>query len=383
MKNLFRVFVIALLFLPFGASAFNFKTGSELNINNQDNSSENLYLFGGKVNFDDEMEKDLFVVSGEGNLKGKFLEDVEVVALQLNLSGNLENDTRLFGGEININGETKKDLFIVAGKVNINESAVLGGKTLIIAGEVNLNGKINNDIKIISARTYVNGEINSNVEITTQQLMIFGNSKITGSFNYFSPQKASVDSNSKIEGELKFNQIEKINENSQFKKVVLNVIIFWTVIKFLASLFITLILVFMFKVFSQKVSQSALNFPFKSFFSGLLAIILIPIICVILFASLFAIPISIILFFFYLILWILTASVSGMVLGLYIKKLKNKDNAKTEVDFNYSTIGIVILTFLSFVPWIGDILRAIFLPLSFGAMTLYYLQIITKKNILK
>jgi hypothetical protein len=383
MKNLFRVFVITLLFLPLGVLAFNFKTGSELNINNQDNSTENLYLFGGRVNFDDQMEKDLFVVSGEGNLKGKFLEDVEVIALQLNLSGNIENDARLFGGEININSETQKDLFVVAGKVNINESAVLNGKTMIIAGEVNLNGKVNNDIKIISARTYINGELNGNTEITTQQLMIFGNSNISNKFNYFSPQKASIDSNSKIEGEVKFNQIEKINENSQFKKVVLNVIIFWTVIKFLASLFIALILVFVFKVFSQKVGQIALNFSFKAFFSGLLSIILIPIICIILFASLFAIPISIILFFFYLILWILTSSMAGMILGLYIKKQKTKNANKTEIDFNYSTIGIVILTFLSFIPWIGDVLRVIFIPLSFGAMILYYLEIITKKNILK
>lgn len=382
MKKLYGFAVLTVFFVPVLTLAYSMQTGSEINIQGQ-TFEENLYLIGGKVSFDNQTEKDLFLVTGEGNINGSFKDDVEALLFRANFKGEYLKDVRLFGGEINLDFKTDGDLFIVGGKVNIAPDAVLNGKTFIVAGEVNINGKVFNDLKIISAKTNINGELNANSNITSQKLNIGDNAIITGNLNYFSSQKAFISNNAKINNEIRFNQIEKISENSVFKKVVLNLIIFWTVIKFLASLFIALILVFVFRVFSQRVSMISNQVPIKSFLVGVLSIFLIPIICVILFASLFAIPVSIILFFVYIILLILTASVSGIIVGFFLKKINNKENKKIEVDFNSATLGIVLLTFLSFIPWLGEILRFILIPLSFGAMMMYYFEIIMKRKVIR
>ena len=150
-------------------------------------------------------------------------------------------------------------------------------------------------------------------------------------------------------------------------------------IKFLATLFTAFILIFVFRMFSQRTSNLATKKLGKTFLIGLISILLIPIFTIVLLMSLFAMPIATILFLVYVMIVILTAPVSGIILGHYLSRLINKKK-KVDVDFNSTTLGIIILTFIYFVPFVGSIIKAFMFVLAFGAIVSYYFEIITIKK---
>lgn len=378
--TLFLFFLLTFFVYSANSSlAFDLKSSTEINISNNDSLEENLYLFGANITFDSDFKKDLFLVGANNFVKGSFFEDLQLIGLKNYFSGESFGDTRLIGGETIIKGNTNKDLVIVSTRAIIEDGSILNGQTLIVAGEVYLNGEVLDNIKIIAGKVYVNSSILGDVEITAQDVYINNKSDIKGDFVYFSPKRAQIDSGAKIKNELVYNQIESIEENEFVKKTVLSFVNFWSVIKFLATLFTAFILVFVFKMFSQRTSDLAFKKFWKSILIGILSVLLIPIFILILAASLFGLPLAGILFSSYVILFILTAPVSGIILGYYLQKIYKKDK-KVEVEFGPTAIGIVLLTFLYFIPWVGNIIKTIFFVLSFGAMVLYYFEIITIKN---
>lgn len=379
MNKLLIILFIFLFFNPESTEAFDFKSGTDLNINDENISKENLYLLGGNVIFDKIFEKDVFSVSGKSFIDGTIFGDLQVISGESFVNGEIFGDSRIIGGTVNINGNTNEDLVIISGKTKINQGSIINGEALIFSGEVLIEGQILDDLKITAGTVTINGEILGDVEITAQDLNIGSQADIKSDFVYFSPKRASISSGAQISQKLNYNQIERINENELVKKTVLNFVNFWTVIKFLAGLFTAFILIYVFRMFSQKTSNIGVENYIKCFLIGLLSILLIPIAVIILTASLFGIPIAMILIFIYFMILILTAPVSGIIIGYLLQKLFTK-RKKIEVDFNFTAIAIILLTFVYLIPFVGILLKTILTILAFGSMIIYYFELITIKK---
>lgn len=380
MKKFLTIFALFVLILPISASAFTVQSAPDINISGDQIIEDNLYLLGGNINFDNTLDNDLVVISGQSNIKGVVFGDAQIISGSTIFSGEVFGDARILSSEVNISSNTNGDLVIIAGKVFFNENSILNGDTIIVAGEVNLQGKVLGDLKIVAGKVNIGAEISGNTEITTQKLNINSSTNVTGDFLYFSPEKANVMDGSYLGENFIYNQIESIGENEFIKRTLLSFISFWSIIKFLATLFTAFVLVFVFRVFSQKTSEIAVSQMPKAFLIGLLSILLIPIASLILFASLFALPISIIIFLIYIMVLLLTPAISGMIVGYLINKYFRK-NIKLEVDFNSAALGVIVLTFVYFIPYVGGVLRTFFIFLSFGSVMLYYFDyLITRKK---
>jgi len=380
MKELLKILFLGIIFVPTSTFAFSMQTAPDISVNNESIIDENLYLLGGNVNFNKTFDEDLITVAGRSFISGAVFGDILSISGDAFFSGEAFGDTRIVGNKVVITGNTNKDLIAIGSQVSTEETAILNGKTLIVAGEVYLHGQVLDDLKIVAGKVNINAEILGDVEITAQRVSIGPKAQINGDFVYFSPKRADVSSDAKIKQRFVYNQTETLQENSFVKRAVVNFVTFWSVIKFLATLFTAFILIFVFRMFSQRTSFLATKKMGKSILVGLFSIVFIPIISAVLFASLFGMPIAIILFLLYLIAVLLTGPVSGIVLGYYIQKL-NKKVKKKEVDFNSTALAIILLTFLYFIPIVGSILRAFFVILSFGAMVLYYFEIVTIKKV--
>jgi hypothetical protein len=379
MKRLLTVLIFVLLVSPTSSFAFVLQSNPDIDIVQESDISENLYLLGFDIDFNNFFENDLALIGGSTKIDGAIFGDLLSIGGETHLAGEIFGDSRLIGGDVIITGNTTGDLVVVGGKVSTEENAILNGDTFIVAGEVWLEGEVLDDIRIIAGEVHVKARFLGNVEITSQKVFIEDGTEVNEKFIYFAPNRAQMGSDIKIKSRIDYNQIQSINENQLIKKTILSFISFWSVIKFLATLFTAFILVYVFRIFSQRVSFLAINKFWKAFFLGIFSILLIPIATIILLASLFAMPIAGILFFSYLILLILVPPVSGIILGHYIQRLRNKGK-KVEIDFVSTALGIVILTFLYLIPIAGPIIRTIFTILTFGAMVMYYSNMITLKK---
>jgi cytoskeletal protein CcmA (bactofilin family) len=383
MKKIFAlptiVVIFSLTFLPSVSNAFSVRSGPEVKVSTEEIIEDNLYLLGGRVDFDKTFDEDIVSVSGNSKISGVVFGDLLNISGDTILDGEFFGDTRVAGGEVTISGNTNKDLVVVARKVTITEDAILNGKTMLVAGEVDFRGEALSDVKIIAGKVSLNGKILSDIEVTTQDIHIGPQAEFIGQLSYFSPEKASIDSGANIQKTPVYNQTESIGDNDIIKRAVLNFISFWTIVKFLATLFTAFILIFVFRKLSQRVAVNSTKHPFKSLSIGVLSLILAPIFAIVLFASLFALPLSIMILLAYFITLLLVPAASGIIVGYWINQISHKKQ-KVEVDFNSTTLGIILLTFLFFIPILGSILKIVLLPLSFGALVIYYFENLTFKK---
>jgi cytoskeletal protein CcmA (bactofilin family) len=380
MKIKFNILLLVFLAL-FGAlqtEAITIRTSADINLKNE-TFSENFYAAGGNLNLDSVFEKDAFLIGMNINLNSLINGDALILGGEINVSNDILGDLRIMGGRVNINGKIEGDLVIFGGRVYLNEKSQIKGQTILISGELIQNSPIENNSHIIAGSVLLNSVLSGNAEITTQNITFGEKSKIIGSLQYFSPQKAFQRDGSEVTGKVNFNQINTIRETGVVKTAILNLISFWIILRFITTVIFAFILIQMFKVFTQGVNDIALNSFVKSFFVGILSLFAIPFITVILFISLIALPIGFLLIMFYVFIVIISSAISGIVVGNLVADMVGKKQSTEYVNFHNAVIGIVLLTVLRFVPYLGDITIILFTFVSIGAILRYYNKNIIKK----
>jgi cytoskeletal protein CcmA (bactofilin family) len=343
-----------------------------------ENVTENYYVAGGNIDLEANFEKDLFVLGGTININGAVAGDVIVLGGQVNVNNEIAGDLRVVGGNVNISGKVSGDLVIVGGEVFLNDSATIEGESIIIAVSVFQNATISGESNILAGSVVLNDDISGQTQITTQSITFDSSARIIGDLNYYAPKKATENPGSEVSGNINFNEIKTIGEMGIVKSTVLNLLSFWLILRFVTTLILAFILIQVFKVFTQGTADIAMNSFVKSFFFGVLSLILVPAIVVVLFISLIGLPIGFLLMIFYIFVLILSGAISGIVVGNLVHELFGKSDRK--VSFQKATVGIILLTTLQFVDILGEATILIFGFVSIGATLRFIYRSVIHKS---
>jgi len=371
LKTVLIVVILGIVFIPISAFAADVRSGQDLTIDSDFSVDENLYIGAGNVRVESDVLADLSVIGGEVEVSSNITGDTILTGGNIIFSGHANDDLKIIGGTVIVSGTVEKDLVVVGGTIKILEGAQINGDLILIGGEAYFSGSVKNRTKIVAGVVDLNGTLNGASQITTQKITFNSKANVIGSLSYFAPASAYEVSGANLVGDIKFNQIESLKDSSFVKSTILNILSFWILLRFVTTLLLAFILVYIFKVFSQSTADFAVGNFLRSFLIGLSAIVLVPIISIILGVSLFAIPVSALLMLAYVFVGILSTAVSGIILGILLKKFFKKNLENYEVSFQMSTLGVVVLTLLQFMPIIGELTRIVFYLVAFGAISHY------------
>lgn len=375
MKRAFKyaIFLTILALFPQFSSAAEIITDDSVNIADDQVISENLYIGSGRAHLFGKSLKDTTVVAGQSILAGEYVEDVTVISGASFSDGVFGEDLKAVGSNVTVSGKVSGDLLIVGGTVKIEKRAELNGDVIIVAGTLVSKGQIKGDAKIVSGSVDIDGVVEGDMVVTTQNLEFGPEAEVSGIVNYFAPKKVELLEGTIISGDLIYNQINSIRESQVVERAVLNFFNFWMVLKFITTLVIAFLLIYIFKYFSQQIARSSKKSFLKMFVIGLLSLFLVPIISLVFLISLFALPLGIILMLFYGVVLLLSPAISGIILGFIVWKwIRPKDDIK--VSFQTATLGVIILTLLQFIPYVGGLIKFIFFVVSVGAVYYYIIQ---------
>ncbi len=374
MKRLIPIFSIFVGFLwailPNLSFAAEILNRSEVFIGVEKEYSENLYIGAVKSIVEGNLSEDLVIFGGEVKVTGNITGDVFLLGGKIDFSGKTFGDLRIVGGNVSISGEVVGDVLVLGGEVNILPGAVINKEIFAVGGSIIIENNSSAEIKMIGGKVFINGELSGASEITTQNLQISSNAKISGTFSYYAPNKINESVATAISGQMKFNEIDAIRDSGFIKKILLSFISFWYLLRFITTLILAFILVYVFKVFSQEVVDLARNSFWKSFLTGFLVIFFAPLLIVVSFISLVALPIGFLFMIAMTFITVISPAVSGIFVGNLLKK-KFGDNQDVGVDFQGATFGVVALTGLQFVPVVGNWLIVLFTITSLGAICRY------------
>lgn len=371
-------FLIALFFLgPLNASAAQIQTGLEI-YSHQQTFSDNFYVAGGNIFLNNEFDQDVVVAGGEVVIDGLVKGDAIILGGNSKILGEIQGDLRIVGGEINLQGKVSGDLVIFGGVVNLAKEAEILGESILVGVEINQNSSLENKSKVVAGKINLNGEVTSEIEAMTQKMTFGPDVNILGSLKYYAPFRAEQIPGAEVSGNIIFNEIQTIRETGVVKSTILNLLTFWIILRFITTLIIAFLLIYIFRVFAQETNDLAISSFLKCLLYGLLSLFVIPLIILILFISLVASPIGFLILLAYLFIFIIAPSISGIFIGTIISRLLKKEKDHN-VSFSNATIGIVFLTLFQFIPYIGNLTRFIFTLVAVGAICKYlYLGIFKK-----
>lgn len=302
-----------------------------------------VFMIGSSQVVDKPINGDLMISGGQINITSNVNGDTYVAGGQINIGGTINGNLIVAGGNITISAKVLKNIIVAGGQVKIDSLAEIGGYVLAGAGQVDLLGHFSGPVKV-GAETLIVGEkaiIDGNLEADVSKSNISSTSKIIG------------ETRIKIH-EIKQQPVKQLNQWQQlgYSK---------TIFSFLSGLVVLLILV---KLFGQKIRQiDTTNSIWPSIGLGLIVLITTPFVFLILMITVIGIPLSLITLAGYLVSLYLSRSVASLLIGSFISK---KWHFKTDNYYLQGFIGLLLLTLIELIPFVGGLVKFIVLLLGLG-----------------
>lgn len=301
-----------------------------------------VFMAGDVQTIDKPIEGDLMVAGGQIKINTNISGDVYVGGGQIEIEGVIDGNLIVGGGNITISGKVLKNVIVGGGQVIIDNSADIGGYVLAGGGKVDLLGSFAGPVKVGARELLIGGKavINGNLEADVTS--------------------ADVSPTSKIVGEKKI-QIHEIKQSE--KRVVMRRQFGYgkEIFSFLSKLVLVLVLV---KLLGEKI----INFyTKKSFWSnmgwGLIVLVVTPFLMLMLLVTVIGIPLSGIILSLYLLFLTLSGIVTSIIVGNYVSQ---KGYIKTENLYFQGFIGLLLLTLLGLIPFVGGLVKLIVLLFGLG-----------------
>ena len=329
-------------------------------------SASNYLAFNEDINISKEVLGDIYSLGKIITVKDNVNGDVLALGENIDISSNELNGNIRCGAQIlNINSKNVKNITSFAQNITIGEDT--NAKAIYLSGE-NINFKGSCKGFYATGNTIIiNGKIDGDVNVTCDELIIADRGEVTGNIEVYSPKEPIVNSNVTMD-DIKYTKIENSTNENELKALIG----FGTLISVLASLVLGLVLYSIFKKFFINSSDVLIKEPFSVVLGGIASFILVPVLSLLLFITIIALPLGIISLIMYFIVVYLSPVVMGIAFGRLI--LKNKS------PYLQLFVGIVIVRIATLLPMIGGFVWVMSAMITLGLIVYEFYQSIKYKE---
>jgi cytoskeletal protein CcmA (bactofilin family) len=332
----------------------------------------NLYFTAKSVTIEGQVLGDVIGIGSNIQINGQIKGDLITIAQNININGKIEGNVRVISNALNIFGTVNKNINFLGESLILNEGSLINQDVLFKSINSEFNGQVNQNIHGGSNSVSIRGKIGQDVDLIIDaskkrkylnSLQINETALISGSLNYQAGNDALIET-SEIKGE-----INKKNPTKTKNKTTGNKVFYLIVSSFLIALIINRL----FKKEVKLLKKTILEKNYKLIGYGSILLFLTPIAIFLLFLTIIGLPIAFISLFLWLILVYISRILTALVLGDYLFKLIKKEALSPYLKI---ITGIVLLTLLIILPYIGWIFSLLSILLGLGSI--YY--IIKNKN---
>ena len=304
--------------------------------------SKTLYLANSSVTIDYPVEGNVFVMAQDLTISGNISGNVFALAQNLKTTGSINSTLFVCAENVTIDG-TVSDIFSMSSNLTINN-----------------NARVMQDITAGGSTLKLGGTVGRNANFAFDEIYVSDSAVILGDLSYSS--RAAAISEDIVSGTTSFKPIEEVKiEPKDIIKEKLNDLYTLLVV----SLVIVLIIVYAIPKFADKEQKIVENKLPATFGYGALALILIPVACLILFCTILGILPSIALLIVYL--FIIMQVATPLVAIAMAKIICQKINKNTK-GFNllFSMLLVLAIWVLELIPVLGSIVSLLTAMLGLG-----------------
>jgi len=369
-KNKFFILVLAtVILMPVFAFGATIKAGEEVTINKGNDIKDNLYISGGNVSINSIVFGDLFTAGGNIIVSGNVSEDTTAAGGTITILGNSGGDVRVAGGNILIAGDVNGEVIATGGSVTISSDSSIKKDLVIAGGQISIDGDVYGDTQIAGGVATINGYMKGNITADVNEALTIGEGAIIDGNLEYSARKAEalkISEGAIVTGEIVFKE-SKYAHGDKSKNFIFAFIGVAILLKLATLILGALILVWLFRNFSNSVIKGALKNPLQKLGKGFVVLVVVPVASIILLATLFGAPFGFMAMLAYGLLICITCLYTGVVAGVWANQVINKTD-KTDIAWKIIVGGVVLLTAVKLVPFIGWIIGFIVFLITLGSI---------------
>ena len=333
--------------------------------------NDDLYAAGGTVDIDAVVSGDVVAAGGDLFISNHIKGDVNVAGGSVHIRGDIQDDVRTAGGDIAVDANIADDLIAGGGKINVSAASTIGGEAWLAGGDVHVAGTINKNLLIAAGNVRLSGIVHGDVMIEGGEIQILEGAIIDGDLHYKSPNQANIHSTATIAGKVTYEQAEWGDSHSE------------TGVFFVITMVVASIVLFkLFPGFTLSAVGRISSDPLKSLGAGLLALIVIPVVAVLLMSIVLGVWVGLSLLAIYFVALLSGFLVACFFVGERGAKFLNKDVGTNRRRLLFTTIAIIALGLIKFIPVIGGLLLFALLLLGFGAVIMQLKDIFSQSEII-
>ena len=319
--------------------------------------NEDVYVTSTKGVVDGTINGDLVIFTGDLIINGSVTGSVSVFSsatVTVSEGASVEGSLRGAAVNVKILGDVGDDVFITAASVVVEETGTVGRDLMAFGGVVRVEGAVGRDVRGRTVRTVIDGSVGGDIDIATQKFEVGDSASVGGDVQYRSQIDASIASGAQVSGSIK-----RLPTQSNFIYGV--ILALANVVGFLGFLVAGLIALFVARGSGSRATGAMITNPIKSFFWGLGAVIALPVVTVLLAATLVGLPIALLM---------VMVMVAGLIIGPVpaVAALGNRVLFKRGGLLGAFVVGAILWRLaIWLVPLVGGVLFLIALVWGIGA----------------
>ncbi len=360
----------ATLALPFWTSASMFRTDQEVTIGTGEPVDEDLYVVADTFTLDGRANRDVFAAARVIDINGRVIGSLNAAGGDIDLSGAVGRSVRVFSGRTTITGDITGDLMIFGGTTVVEQGAEVTGDVHVYGGTLDMRGTVLGDISGSVNSMTVSGEVRGDVTATVDRLSLDQDATIGGRLDYTSRSEASIDDAAEVANGIDRQSVAPWGTGSGIRAKFFSPLVRMVWLLATGALIIAV---------APRLS-SALNRnlrrPLLAALAGVLGLMLIPVLAVVLIATIIGLPASILLMVAYVVALYLSQYIVGQRIGSLILPKRWNDGSRGYLLLSM-TIGVILLSAVRFlpVPYLGTAVNAVVAVLGLGATMLLVRQL--------
>jgi len=359
---------VLLALAPVAAQAADLRQGPDVTIPSGTTVTDDVYAGAGTVTMNGTIAGSLIATGGNVNVTGTVERDVMVAGGTVTISGPVKGSVRLAGGTLTVSGPVAEDLVAAGGNLELSPDARVGRDLVLAGGSATVAGQVGRDLTASAGTLDIRGHVERDIKAQVTNLHLESGATVGGNLDYASADSAQIDSGATVAGQVKHSPANFTAQPSPAQQAT-DVAVGW--VRVLVGLFLLGLLVLLpFRAFSRRASEAIGSAPLASLGLGVALLIGIPIAALIVFVIGLVVggwPLSLAA----LALLAIATAVGYVLAGLFVGSTTFRLLGRPEMHPLLALfVGLVILTVVGLVPFLGGIVGLVAVVFGLGALAL-------------
>ena len=366
--------LLTLLLLPLSVSAANTPASfvAARSVLVASSTSGNTYAAGASVVTTAPIAGDLSAFGGSVVVAAPIRGDGLLFAGSLHARAPIAGDLRAVGGSITIEGPIAGDLVVVG--LSANDSGRVRGSVLIVAANTTMASGASGPVTIYGNNVSLAGDFADDVTVVAWgRVALTGSTTIHGTLAYEAPVEALIPASATILGGVKYTNVSYLPDTGTSRILSFISIGFFLLVRILGALILAGLLAGLFprfaNAFVERAHTARLRSILLSVLLGFAVFVVTPVLFLLLALTFVGIGLALLFLIIYALIVLLSLMYAGILLGsLLARRFAHRD----AVLWHDGVLGMLVLSLVTLVPYIGILVALLVTTYSAGALLLLF-----------